>query len=193
MQELQELNPEKDTATKRADHVPGAQHVGADGHSHQHHGLSGAAGAANPSDVFLPILLATFFSTMAGLIAVALVQRINLLDRVVLTYLLGVTAAVAATILYFSSLPQDRIQTVSNLVANVTLYGIIAAFITLAVVRRVNVYEAFIEGAKEGFRRRRQDHPVPGRHPGGDRGVPRRPAPWTGSWPRWGRASPRSA
>ena len=108
-------------------------------------------GAANPSDVFLPILLATFFSTMAGLIAVAVVQRINLFDRVVLAYLLAVTAAVAATLWYFSSLPEERIQTVSTVVANVMLFGVIAAFIALAVIRRVNVYEAFIEGAKEGF------------------------------------------
>jgi spore maturation protein SpmB len=108
-------------------------------------------GAANPADVFLPILLATYFSTIVGLVAVALVQRINLLDRVVLAYLLGVTALVAATLWYFSRLPDEQIQAVSTVVANGLLFGIIAAFIALAAVRRVNVYEAFIEGAKEGF------------------------------------------
>jgi spore maturation protein SpmA len=151
MQELQELNPEKDTATNAQIMFLVLNTSGLTVIPISIMVYRAQLGAANPSDVFLPILLATFFSTMAGFIAVALVQRINLLDRVVLAYLLGLTAAVAATILYFSSLPEDRIQTVSNLVANVTLYGIIAGFITLALVRRVNVYEAFIEGAKEGF------------------------------------------
>jgi spore maturation protein SpmB len=108
-------------------------------------------GAANPSDIFLPILLTTFFSTIAGLIAVAVVQRIRLLDPVVLAYLLGLTGLVAATLVYFSRLPQEQVQTVSNVVANVLLFGVIAAFIALAMLRRVNVYEVFIEGAKEGF------------------------------------------
>jgi spore maturation protein SpmB len=82
---------------------------------------------------------------------VALVQRINLLDRVVLGYLLALAAAVAATLWYFSRLPEDRVQVVSALVANTLLFGIIASFILLALIRRVNVYEAFIEGAKDGF------------------------------------------
>jgi spore maturation protein SpmA len=151
MQELQELNPDKDTAsnaqimflvlnTSGLTLIPISIMV-----------YRAQLGAANPSDIFLPILLATFFSTMAGLIAVAVVQRINLLDRVLLAYLLGVTGLVAATILFFSGLPEERIQTISNVVANVVLFGVIAAFITMAMVRRVNVYEAFIEGAKEGF------------------------------------------
>jgi spore maturation protein SpmA len=151
MQELQELNPEPDTATNAQIMFLVLNTSGLTVIPISIMVYRAQMGAANPSDVFLPILLATFFSTAAGLIAVAVVQRINLLDRVVLTYLLGVTGAVAAIILYFSSLPEDRIETVSNLVANVTLFGIIAAFIALALVRRVNVYEAFIEGAKEGF------------------------------------------
>ena len=151
MQELQELNPDKDTAsnaqimflvlnTSGLTLIPISIMV-----------YRAQLGAANPSDVFLPILLATFFSTLVGLIAVALVQRINLLDRVVLAYLGGLTALVAATLVYFSRLPEQQIQTVSNVVANVLLFGVIAAFITIAMVRRVNVYEAFIEGAKDGF------------------------------------------
>jgi spore maturation protein SpmB len=79
------------------------------------------------------------------------VQRINLLDRVVLAYLLGLTALIAASIWYFVSLPPDQLQLVSNLVANLILYGVISSFIILGLVRRINVYEAFIEGAKEGF------------------------------------------
>ncbi len=151
MQELQELNPDPDTAsnaqimflvlnTSGLTIIPISIMV-----------YRAQLGAANPSDIFLPILLTTFFSTLAGLIAVALVQRINLLDRTVLAYLVGLTALVGATIVYFSRLPEDQVQTVSNLVANVLLYGVITGFITLAMIRRVNVYEAFIDGAKEGF------------------------------------------
>jgi spore maturation protein SpmB len=108
-------------------------------------------GAANPSDIFLPILLTTFFSTLVGLTAVAIVQRINLFDRVIMAYLLGLTSIVAATIYFFSRLPQEQVETASNIVANVILFGVISGFIALAMFRKVNVYEAFIEGAKEGF------------------------------------------
>ena len=109
------------------------------------------AGAVNPSDVFLPILLATFINSLVGLIVVAAVQRINLLDKVVLAYILGLTAMIAGTIWYFTGLPQERVQALSNLIANLTLFGVISSFIILGLVRRINVYEVFIEGAKEGF------------------------------------------
>jgi len=109
------------------------------------------AGAANPADVFLPILLTTFFSTLVGLIVVALIQRIRLLDGVLLGWLLGLLAAVAGLITLFLQLPKDEVETVSTLVANVTLFSVIAGFVGLAAWRRVNAYEAFIEGAKEGF------------------------------------------
>jgi len=109
------------------------------------------AGAANPADVFLPILLTTFFSTLVGLTVVALIQRIRLLDGVLLGWLLGLLAAVAGLITLFLQLPKDKVETVSTLVANVTLFSVIAGFVGLAAWRRVNAYEAFIEGAKEGF------------------------------------------
>jgi spore maturation protein SpmA len=151
MQELQELNPEPETAsnaqimflvlnTSGLTVIPVSIMV-----------YRAEMGAANPSDIFLPILLTTFFSTLAGLIAVGLVQRINLFDRTVLGYLVGLTALVGATIVYFSSLPQAQVETVSNLVANVVLFSVIVGFITLAMVRKVDVYDAFIDGAKEGF------------------------------------------
>jgi spore maturation protein SpmA len=151
MQELQELNPDKDSAsnaqimflvlnTSGLTLIPISIMV-----------YRAQMGAANPSDIFLPILLTTFFSTLAGLVAVAVVQRINLFDPVVLGYLGGLTALVAAVIMYFSSLSQAEIETISNVVANVMLFGIIAGFILLAALKRVNVYEVFIEGAKEGF------------------------------------------
>lgn len=151
MQELQELNPTKDTATNAQIMFLVLNTSGLTIIPISIMVYRAQAGAANPSDVFLPILLATFCSTMAALITVAAVQRINLFDPVILAYLLGLTGLVAGSLVYFSSLPQERVQTVSNVVANVTLFGVIGGFILLAAIRRVNVYEAFIEGAKEGF------------------------------------------
>jgi spore maturation protein SpmA len=151
MQELQELNPEPDTATNAQIMFLVLNTSGLTLIPISIMVYRAQLGAANPSDIFIPILLTTFFSTLAGLIAVAVVQRINLLDRVVLAYLLGLTGAVVALILYFSRLPQEQIETISTVAANVILFGVIAAFISLAMLRRVNVYEAFIDGAKEGF------------------------------------------
>ncbi len=108
-------------------------------------------GAVNPSDVFLPILLATFFSTLAGLISVAIFQKINLLDKVVLAYLGAMTAIIAAIIYWFNTMPQEQIMKVSTLSANLILFSIIISFILLALKNRVNVYDSFIEGAKDGF------------------------------------------
>ena len=151
MQELQELNPEPDTATNAQIMFLVLNTSGLTIIPISIMVYRAQAGAANPSDVFLPILLATFCSTMVALVAVAVVQRINLLHPVVLAYLLGLTGLVAATLVYFTRLPQDQVQTISTLVANVTLFGIIGLFILMAAIRRINVYEAFIEGAKEGF------------------------------------------
>ena len=109
-------------------------------------------GAANPADVFIPILIATFVATMAGLISVAIAQKINLLNKVVLAYLGGLTAIIVGIVWYFSSLPQEKISTVSTFAANFTLLFIIVSFIVMAMVKKVNVYEAFIEGAKDGFK-----------------------------------------
>ncbi|MDX9810755.1 MAG: nucleoside recognition domain-containing protein [Bacteroidales bacterium] len=108
-------------------------------------------GAANPSDIFLPILIATYVATLAGLISVAIVQKINLFDRVVMAYLGGLTAIIAGIIIYFSSMPKEQITEVSTFAANFILLSVIVIFIILAMVRKVNVYDAFIEGAKEGF------------------------------------------
>lgn len=109
-------------------------------------------GAANPSDIFIPILLATYFSTIAGLISVAIYQKINLLDKVVIAYLGGLTAIIAAIIWYFSSLDKEAITQVSNVASNFILFTVIVSFILLALFKKVNVYEAFIEGAKDGFK-----------------------------------------
>lgn len=151
MQELQELNPEPDTATNAQIMFLVLNTSGLTLIPISIMVYRAQLGAANPADIFIPILLTTFFSTLAGLIAVAVVQRINLLDRVVLAYLGGLTGAVVAIIVYFSRLPQEQIATISTVAANVILFGVIAAFISLAMLRKVNVYEAFIDGAKEGF------------------------------------------
>jgi spore maturation protein SpmA len=108
-------------------------------------------GAANPADIFIPILLATYFSTIAGLLAVAFYQKINLLNKVVLAYLGGLTALVAGVIYYFSTLEQEQITNISSITSSLILFSVIILFILLAVRKKVNVYETFIEGAKEGF------------------------------------------
>jgi spore maturation protein SpmB len=108
-------------------------------------------GAVNPSDIFIPILLATYFSTIAGLISVAIYQKINLLDKVVLAYLGGLTIFIAGIIWYFSTIEKEAITQISNVVSNFLLFTVIAVFILMALVKKVNVYEAFIDGAKDGF------------------------------------------
>jgi len=108
-------------------------------------------GAANPADIFIPIMLSTYFSTLAGLIAVGVVQKLKLWDKVVIAYLGGITAVIVSIIIYFSTISQDKIQTISSAASNIILFGIIITFILVAVKNRVNIYEAFIEGAKEGF------------------------------------------
>lgn len=109
-------------------------------------------GAVNPTDVFIPLLITTFFSTLAGLIAVAIHQRINLINKVVMSWLGGMTAFIAGIIWYFSSLNQDQIQVISNVASSVILFSVIVGFILLAFRKKVNVYDAFIDGATGGFK-----------------------------------------
>jgi len=108
-------------------------------------------GAANPADIFIPILISTFCANMAGLISVAVAQKINLFNRVVLAYLLGLTSLVAGIVWYFSTLPQEMITSISDFAASFIIIAILISFIVLAMLKKVNVYETFIEGAKEGF------------------------------------------
>jgi spore maturation protein SpmA len=108
-------------------------------------------GAANPTDVFLPILLATFFATLVGLVGTALVQRIRLRDPVLLAWLAGTTGLVLLLLVTLHSLPRDQVEVVSSLVANGVLFAVIVGFLLLATLRKVNVYDAFVEGAKDGF------------------------------------------
>lgn len=151
MEGLQELNPKKDTAsnamimflvlnTSGLTVIPVSILV-----------YRAQMGAAQPTDVFIPILLATFFSTLAGIIATSLYQRINLLNRVLLLTLGGVSLAVAGIMWGFSQLSREDMATVASTVANVVLFTIVIGFILAGVRKKVNVYDAFIEGAKDGF------------------------------------------
>jgi spore maturation protein SpmB len=151
MHEMQELNPNKDTAsnaqilflvlnTSGLTIIPISIMV-----------YRAQLGAVDPSDVFIPILLATYFSTMAGLISVAIFQRLNLFNRVVLSYLGALTLFIISIIWYFSTLTQDQIRVISSAASNFFILSIIIIFILLAVRKGENVFEAFIEGGKEGF------------------------------------------
>lgn len=108
-------------------------------------------GAVNPADIFLPILLSTFFATIVGLISVAIMQKIKLHDRVILAYLGGMTLLIAGIIWYFSRLDKDQITTISSFIASFILLSTIVVFIILGMRKRINIYDAFIEGAKDGF------------------------------------------
>lgn len=108
-------------------------------------------GAAQPTDVFVPILLATFFSTLAGIIAVSVYQRINLLNRTILLFLGGASLFIAGIIYFFTTLSREMIDVYSTTTANVFLFLIIIGFILAGIRKKVNVYDAFVEGAKEGF------------------------------------------
>lgn len=108
-------------------------------------------GAENPTDVFLPILLATFCSTIVGLITVAVYQKINLLDKTILTYLGILTLFIAGIVYYFNSISQEQLQLVSSVASTFIIFSFIIAFLALGVRKGINLYETFIDGAKEGF------------------------------------------
>lgn len=151
MEQLQQLNTKKDTATNPMimflvlntsglTLIPVSIMV-----------YRAQLGAAQPTDIFIPILLATFFSTMAGIIITSLYQRINLFNKVMLLTVGGMSLAVAGIIWGFGQLDKDQMNIVSNTVANILLMTIIVGFIMAGVRKKINVYDAFIEGAKEGF------------------------------------------
>ena len=108
-------------------------------------------GAANPTDVFIPLLLATFCSSIVGLLAVSFYQKLNLLDPVIGAYLIGFTGMIAALVYYFSTLSQEELQNVSSVASTMIIFSLIISFIILGLRKRINLYETFIEGAKEGF------------------------------------------
>ncbi|NIA56290.1 hypothetical protein HAV22_21915 [Massilia sp. TW-1] len=152
MESLQTLNPDKDTASNAQImflvlHTSGLTLIPLAIMAQR-----AILGAKDPSDIFIPCMIATYVATVAGIIAVAIRQRINLLNGVVLGWLGGMTAAIAGLIWYFTHyLTKPEIETVSKVASNLILFSIIVAFILAALRKRVNVYEAFIEGAKGGI------------------------------------------
>ncbi len=151
MEQLQQLNPKKDSAsnpiimflvlnTSGLTLIPVSIMV-----------YRAQMGAAQPTDIFIPILLATFFSTLAGIIITSLYQRISLLNRVMLLTLGGMLAVVALIIWGFGQLDKDQMNVVSTSVANILLMTIIVGFIVAGLRKRINVYDTFVEGAKDGF------------------------------------------
>jgi len=151
MKELQELNPNKDTASNAQIMFLVLNASSLTLLPITIMAYRKEAGAADPADVFIPILLATFFSTLVGLVVTALYQRINLLNKVILAYIGGLTIFIGSLLYYFSTLNQEEINLISQVASNVILFTIITSFIALAAYRKVNVFESFIEGAKEGF------------------------------------------
>lgn len=109
-------------------------------------------GAVNPADVFIPIMIATFAATLVGMVAVCLKQRINIFSKAILSFLVAMIAIIAGTIVLFQSMPQEQINIVSGLAANIFLFFIIILFIIKAFRRKINIFDAFIDGAKEGFK-----------------------------------------
>ncbi len=151
MEQLQELNTRKDTATNPMIMFLVLNTSGLTVIPISIMVYRAQLGAEQPTDVFVPLLIATFFSTLAGIICVSLYQRINLLNRTLLLTLGGALLAVVLVIWGLGSLSRVQIDALSTSVANILLYLIIIVFILSGVRRRINVYDAFIEGAKEGF------------------------------------------
>ncbi|HNZ84719.1 MAG TPA: nucleoside recognition domain-containing protein [Paludibacteraceae bacterium] len=151
MNELQELNKTKDTAsnpmimflvlnTSGLTIIPISIMV-----------YRAQMGAADPSDIFIPILLSTFVSTLAAIIAVSIAQKINLFTKTILLYLGSITLLLTGVIWGFTVLSSEKLNMVSSVAANIILFSIIIGFILLAIRKKINVYDSFIEGAKDGF------------------------------------------
>ena len=151
MKELQELNPKKDTAsnpmimflvinTSGLIIIPISIMV-----------YRAQMGAAQPTDVFIPILLSTFISTLVGVIAVSIAQKINLINKPILI-LMGVICLFFSGLIYlFLNISREEMGTYSTLIANILLFGVIILFILTGVRKKINVHDSFVEGAKEGF------------------------------------------
>lgn len=151
MQEMQEVNTKKDTASNP---MIMFMVLNSSGLTLIPIGVMvyrAQMGAANPSDVFLPILIATYFSTMAALIITCIKQKINLFDRVLFSFLVSITLFILFIILLFSRLPQESVSVYSSFGANILLFTIIISFIVAGLRKKINIYDAFIEGAKDGF------------------------------------------
>lgn len=108
-------------------------------------------GAVNPADVFIPIMIATFAATLVGMLAVCFKQSINIFNKAIMGFIIAMTGIIAGTIAIFHSMSQEKINIISGLTANIILFSIIVLFIIKALRKKINIFEAFIDGAKEGF------------------------------------------
>lgn len=151
MQELQKLNPKPDTASSAQILFLVINSSSVTLFPVTIFSYRAQMGAVNPTDVFIPILIATYISTLTGLLAVAYAQKINLFDKVVLAYLGALTVLVIGLLSYFSALPQADMLAQSAMLSHVLLFSLVISFIVGAIYKQVNAYDAFIEGAKEGF------------------------------------------
>ena len=151
MQEMQRLNDKKDTATDAMIMFLVLNSSGLCLIPISIMMYRAQGGASNPTDIFLPILIATAIATLVGLIALCLKQRIRM-DRVIWTWLGAIAGVVALVTWFFSSLPADKVQLYSTFAANFLLFCVIIAFLAAGVRKKLNVYNVFIEGAKEGFK-----------------------------------------
>lgn len=152
MQELQSLNDKKDTAT---DAMLMFLVLNASGLCLIPIGVMmyrSQCGAANPTDVFIPIMIATFLATLVGIIALCLKQRINIFDRVIISWIGGLTLFIGSVIGYLSTLPEEEVAEYSSFAANFLLFSLIIGFLAAGFRKKVNMYDSFIEGAKEGFK-----------------------------------------
>ena len=151
MQQMQELNPKKDTATDAMIMFLVLNSSGLCLIPVSIMMYRAQGGAANPTDIFIPILLATAIATLVGLTALCFKQRIRM-DRVIWSWLLSIAAAVALIAWFFMSLPAEKVSLYSTFGANFLLFSVIICFIVAGIRKRVNIYDTFIEGAKEGFK-----------------------------------------
>lgn len=152
MEGMQELNPQKDTASNSQIMFLVLNTSGLTAIPISIMVYRAQMGAADPADIFIPILLATYISTLVGLVTVALFQKINLLNPIILLYLGGFTLFIAFVIYWFAGMPQEQLSRLSGIISNFILFSIIIAFLLMGMRAKINVYEAFIDGAKEGFK-----------------------------------------
>ena len=152
MKELQELNPKKSTASNAMIMFLVINASGLTLIPISIMVYRAQMGAANPADVFIPIMIATLASTLIGVMTVCLKQRIKLTDPVLLLFFGGIIAFITGVVFAFRTIPEQEIELWSSAIANFILFSIIISFIVAAMRKKINIYESFIEGAKDGFK-----------------------------------------
>jgi len=151
MQSLQEINPDKETASNAQIMFLALNTAGMTIIPINIIAQRAIMGATSPTDVFIPILIATFVATLCAILFVGVRQKLNLLNRTVLGWIGGITLVLGVLVWWFSTMSKDEMATASSVLSNVTIFGIIVTFICGALYKKINVWEAFIDGAKGGF------------------------------------------